>query len=489
MEILSSLRIARNRSRELVRDAAYAKRAKTIIQNNVVGSGIGMQAKVLTTRDELNETINDEIESVWETWMAPETCHTGQALHFADLERQAIGQVFEAGEMFVRLWRTRTGNSAVPLTLELIEPERIADEFQAQAPTTGSNVKLGIEVDRFGAPVAYLIRELHPGDARWSGMQTDRIERVPAADIIHLRMIDRWPQTRAMPWMHASGRKFQDMDGLTEAEITAARGAACYMGFIESPTGDNDFGSKQEDGSLTTEIEPAILARLRQGEKFNFAAPNRPNQHLDPFMRMMLREVAAGTGVSYESLSRDYSQSNYSSSRLALLDDRDLWRMLQLWFIRSFRARVHKLWLQQAVLARAIASIPVEPYALNVAKYEAVRFKPRGWSWVDPTTEVQAYEQAIRNGFTTVSAVIASTGDGRDLEDVMKERKDELAYMESQGLVFDNDPSTVKTAAAEAAGKAKAAMGDPAAAATPVDPAAAKKAGTIIPMHAGGRHG
>jgi lambda family phage portal protein len=206
-------------------------------------------------------------------------------------------------------------------------------------------------------------------------------------------------------------------------------------------------------------------------------------------MRMMLREVAAGTGVSYESLSRDYSQSNYSSSRLALLDDRDLWRMLQLWFIRSFRARVHKLWLQQAVLARAIASIPVEPYALNVAKYEAVRFKPRGWSWVDPTTEVQAYEQAIRNGFTTVSAVIASTGDGRDLEDVMKERKDELAYMESQGLVFDNDPSTVKTAAAEAAGKAKAAMGDPAAAATPVDPAAAKKAGTIIPMHAGGRHG
>ena len=44
--------------------------------------------------------------------------------------------------------------------------------------------------------------------------------------------------------------------------------------------------------------------------------------------------LAAGCGPSYESLSRDYSQSNYSSSRLSLLDDRDLWRVLQQWWLR-----------------------------------------------------------------------------------------------------------------------------------------------------------
>jgi lambda family phage portal protein len=323
---------------------------------------------------------------------------------------------------------------------------------------------------------------LHPGDPRVQGTATDRVERVAASDIIHLRMIDRWPQTRAMPWMHASGRKFQDMDGLTEAEITAARGAACYMGFIESQNGDDNIGEKQPDGSLTTEIEPAMLARLRNGEKFNFAAPNRPNQHLDPFMRMMLREVAAGSGVSYESLSRDYSQSNYSSSRLALLDDRDLWRMLQMWFIRSFRQRVHNFWLQQAVLARAITSIPVEAYALNREKYQAVRFKPRGWSWIDPTKEVEAAERSIRNGFTTVSAVIASVGDGRDLEDVMKERQDELAYMKTQGLLFDNDPSTVKKAVEPVAADQTPDETNPA------DQTGAKNAAPIIHMH-GGRHG
>ena len=160
-------------------------------------------------------------------------------------------------------------------------------------------------------------------------------------------------------------------------------------------------------------------------------------------MRMMLREVAAGVGCSYESLSRDYSQSNYSSSRLALMDDRDLWRVLQGWFIRNVRAPIHRLWLRQAVLAGAIPAIPLGEYAVNPEKFEAVCFKPRGWSWIDPTKEVEAYEQAIRNGFTTVSAVIAQTADGRDLEDVLKERKQELTMMEEMGLKFDTDPSTV----------------------------------------------
>ena len=443
-ELSSSLRTARNRSRELCRDAGYAKRAKVIVQNNVIGTGIGLQAKVETSRGELNERINDDIESAHEEWCQATHCHTGQSLHFNAMERQLIGQVFEAGEIFVRLHRSRFGQSRVPLALEVIEPERIADEFHPMPVAEQARVKLGVELDGFGAPIAYWIRELHPGDLRWTAGQTNRVERVPASDIIHLRIIDRWPQTRSMPWMHATARKFNDMDGLTEAEITAARAAACYMGFIESPDGETQMGDELPDGSKEVELSPAVIEHLAPGEKFNYAAPNRPNAQLDPFMRMMLREVAAGTGPSYESLSRDYSQSNYSSSRLALLDDRDLWRVLQMWFIRDFRMRVYEEWLQQAALSRTITSIPLEQYALNPAKFEVVRFKPRGWGWIDPTKEVEAYEKAIRNGFTTVGRVIAQTADGSDLEDILKERKQELKMMERMGLKFDTDPSTVK---------------------------------------------
>lgn len=442
-ELLSSLTVARNRSRQLVRDAAYAKRAKVIIQNNIVGQGIGMQAQVMNSRGALNDRINDNIESVWEAWCKKDTCHTGRSLHFADFERALVGQVFEAGEVFVRIYRQAFADGSIPFALELIEAERIADDMQSVSSRPENVVRLGIEVDRFGGPVAYMIRQTHPGDLRLTAEQTTKIERVPAEQILHIRLIDRWPQTRAMPWMHAAARKLNDMDGLTEAEITAARAAACYMGFIELPDAQAQYGEPQADGSTQSELEPAMIERLNPGEKFTFAAPNRPNAQLDPFMRMMLREVAAGTGSSYESLSRDYSQSNYSSSRLALIDDRDLWRTLQAWFIRDFREQIHTQWLQQAVLSRAITSISVQDYAAQTRKFESVRFKPRGWSWIDPTKEVEAYKEAILAGFTTVSDVINLTGSGRDLEDVLKERKRELEMMHEMGLLFSTDPSVV----------------------------------------------
>jgi lambda family phage portal protein len=451
-ELSTSLTMLRTTSRMLVRDAAFAKRAKVVVQNNVVGSGIGMQGQVKTSAGTLNQRINDAIEDAWHDWQRAPLCHTGGTLHFADFERASIGQVFEAGEVFVRLHFSPFGYSSVPLALELIEPERIADEFQPSALDPDAKVRMGIETDRYHRPVAYWIRTLHPGELRLTAQETSRLERVPADQIIHLRLVDRWPQTRGEPWLHAVARKLNDMDGYSEAEIIAARGAASYMATIETDdgmplgsvpaVGDGSAGGADTGAGTGREItlEPGVVERLSPGEKFNFHSPNRPNPNMDPFMRMMLREVAAGVGVSYESLSRDYSQSNYSASRLALLDDRDLWRMLQGWFIRNFRDVVHCIWLQQAVLARAISAIRVEEYALNPGKYEAVRFKPRGWSWIDPTKEVAAYKEAVKAGFKTVSDVISETGAGRDIEDVLEERDRELKLMAEKGLKFDTDP-------------------------------------------------
>src|SRR3989304_10465893 len=101
-ELKTSLRTLRTKSRALVRDASYAKRAKVIIVNNIVGMGIGLQAQVGTIRGELNKRINDDIEAAWDIWTDKNNCHTGGTLHFNDMERMAMGQVFEAGEVFIR---------------------------------------------------------------------------------------------------------------------------------------------------------------------------------------------------------------------------------------------------------------------------------------------------------------------------------------------------------------------------------------------------
>jgi lambda family phage portal protein len=458
-ELVSSLTTLRSRSRALVRDVSYAARAQVIVVNNVIGTGIGMQAQVMTTRGQLNERINTAIEEAWERWAEADSCHTGGRLAFKHLERAAMGQVFVAGECFIRKHYREFGRSAVPFALELIEPERIADDITSPTLSveTGNEVRMGVEVDQYHRPVAYFIRKRHPSEHRFSPGTRDAVERIPADQIIHLARIDRWPQTRGEPWMHAVARTFNDMAGYTEAEITRARVQACTAGAIETPEEAESFGEVQPDGSVEMETEPGVYKRLNPGEKLIPGSVTAPNPALDPFMRYMLREVAAGTGPSYESLSRDYSQSNYSSSRLALLDDRDLWRFYQSWFICDFRYRVHKEWLQQAVLAKAIEGLSVEQYAVDPYKFEKVLFKPRGWTWIDPTKEVEAFKEAIKAGFTTRTDVISQTGGGLDIEDVDTVRERELRMAGEKGLQYDTDPDVYMADVEKAQADAKAA--------------------------------
>lgn len=445
-ELVNSLTMLRARSRALVRDASYAKRARVLVVNNVIGTGIGMQGQVYTARGELNQRVNEDIEQAWKAWSKADSCHTGGRLHFKNFERAAMGQVFDAGEVLVRKHYQPFGRSKVPFCLELIEAERIVDDFPVM-PTSGNEIRMGIEVDRFYRPVAYYIRSRHPSEFRWKGANRDDIERVPADQIIHLSVVDRWPQTRGEPWLHTAARRMNDMDAYSEAEITRARVQACTPGAIETPSQSTEWGEEQDDGTIEMEVEPGVYKRLNPGEKLVAGSVTAPNPALDPFMRYMLREVASGVGVSYESLSRDYSQSNYSSSRLALLDDRDLWKFFQSWFICDFREQIHNEWLRQAVFSRAIQSISLEQYAVAPEKFEAVRFKPRGWSWVDPTKEVAAYKEAIKAGLTTTADVIAATAGGLDIEDVLDQRAQELQMMKDRDLVFDTDPSLYEKSA------------------------------------------
>lgn len=443
-ELASDLATLRSRSRQVIRDSGYAKRAKTVIVNNVIGTGVGMQAQVTTTRNKSATRINDPIERAWLAWMAADSCHTGGAMHFHDLERMAMGQVFEAGEIFIRKHYSRFGSSAVPLGLEVIEPERLASELvdPSVGIDAGHDFRMGIETDAFGRAQYYWIRRQHPGDLRSRLVDRDLYERVPARDIFHLRVVDRWPQTRGEPWMHTALRKLDELNEYSQHEVSAARAGAAYFATLTTPE-ENMPNSPLSDGvddasgQQVMEIDSLTVTQLAPGEKLDFHTPNRPNAALDPFMRTMLREVAAGTGVSYESLSRDYSQSNYSSSRLALLDDRDLFKVFQLWWIRNFRMPLHKVWLQQAVLAHAVVGLDLGVYAADMDKYSAVLFKPRGWGWIDPTKEVAAYKEAIKAGLTTITDVVAATGGGMDIEDVVQTRKRELELLAEAGVVVD----------------------------------------------------
>jgi lambda family phage portal protein len=303
-------------------------------------------------------------------------------------------------------------------------------------------IRMGVEQDKWGRPVAYWLYPNHPGDYQFSSFVESALVRVPADDMIHLYIPWRIGQTRGVPWFHAIIKRLRNMQGYEEAEIVAARAAASIVGIIESadslvPDGDDFTDDEEARAPPTLSMEPGTFQQLAPGEKFTGFNPSRPNSAMDPFMRFMLRAVATGIGVSYATLSSDYSQSNYSSSRLALLDERDLWRVLQGWFIRNFRQQVHRDWMEAAVLG-GVLSLP--DFYTNKRKYYAVRFRPRGWSWIDPAKEVDAYKNAVRCGFMTVSDVIRVTSEHADFEDVITERAMELEMMKELGLTSDTDP-------------------------------------------------
>lgn len=446
-ELYTSLRTLRNRSRQLVRDNEYAGNAiDRIIPNNVVGQGIRFQAQVMMRRgNKLDEKINTAIEQAWTRWTRAEYCHTAGRLSFQDIERMIMRSVPESGEILVRMIKRSFGGSAVPFSLEIIESDQLVDNWSGRTQD-GREIRLGVEVDEWQRPVAYWLYPRHPGDfAIASTAPSNTWQRVPAEEVIHIGLFDRPMQTRCVPWMHSGMVKLRHMGGYEEAEIVRARASASIMGFIESPEIDSptipDDAMNADDvvdGEKVFDMSPGIVKELAPGEKFNGFAPTTPSAAIEPFMRFMIRSFAASTGISYESVSGDYSQSNYSSTRLAKTEERDNWRILQAWLIRVFHQRVYEAWLEMAVLSNTL-NLPAFETVPEI--YQAVRWSPRGWDWIDPVKEVAAYKAAVRGGFITVDDVIAAKGG--DIEDTFKRRRRELDLAADYDLVLDTDPAQV----------------------------------------------
>lgn len=437
-EVYGSAQKLRDRVRQLCRDNDYARQTLRAIAANVVGQGIPFQAQVRMQRGgRLDKNVNDQIEATWKRWTNAQHCHTAGKLTWHDIEALAIRSVAESGEVFVRLVKQPFGGSAVPLALEVLEADLLDDGLNGRSQQ-GNEIRMGVEVDTWGRPVAYHFLAYHPGDYQFSNQQisTQRHKRVPADEVIHLYRMDRPGQTRGVTWFASAIQRLHHLQGYEQAEIVRARASSALMGFITSPEGEL-MGDDVVDGERVSSFEPGVFKYLAPGESVTVPQLDAPDGQFEPFLRAMLRAMAAGIGCSYETVSRDFSQTNYSSSRLSLLEDRDHWRVLQKWLIENLHQRVFEVWMDMAVLSGAL---PLPIYELQADRYKAVHWMPRGWAWVDPGKEVQAYKEAVRCGFKTLGDVVAEQGG--DLEELMQSRRMELDAAGDLDLKFDTDPAS-----------------------------------------------
>jgi lambda family phage portal protein len=372
-EVRGSIRMLRNRARQLVRDSDFAKSALRAVKNNVVGTGIKVQAQVRMQRGgRLAEEVNARIEEEFSRWTSAKRCHAGGKLSWYDIQRLCVTSMLESGEVFVRVVRQPFGNSRVPLGLELIESDLLDDDYNT-ITKDGNEIRMGVEIDKWGRPVAYHFFDYHPGDYQFSYAQkaAKRRIRIPADDIIHLYLIERPGQTRGISAFATAIMRLRNLSGYEEAEIVAARASSSMMAFVRTP--DQELF---EDGTFDQEsvldFSPGSIRRLAPGEEMQFFTPNRPDDAFTPFVQQMLRAVAAGIGCSYTQVSSDFSQSNYSSSRLELLETRTHYKVLQQYVIEALCEEVYERWLDMAVLA-GVLDLP------NFDTNPVVTWLPSGW--------------------------------------------------------------------------------------------------------------
>lgn len=453
-EIATSLVRLRDRARQLCRDNDYARAALRSIVNNVVGTGIKLQAQVPMRRGagKLDQATNDRIESSWARWGRKATCHTAGQLSFPDIERLVIRSCAEAGEVFVRMVPQPFGGGRVPLAIEVLEADLLDETVDGGRGSAGvpgvrqlegGEWRLGIHVDQWGRPVEYAFLRNHPGDSRRGGVDRRHV-LVPAEQILHIKLIERPGQNRGVTWFASAIRQLHMLQGYGEAEVVRARATSSLMGFVltDGDAVGEAMGEEQADGDYVTQFEPGVWKTLFPGQRVEVPKLEATPGQFEAFTRTILRSVAAGLACSYEACSKDFSQTNYSSSRLSLLEEREQWKALQQQLIRDLHQPIFAAWLEAAVGAGEL-SLP--GYEVAPERFEdAVRWVPRGWEWVDPEKETRAYESAVRDGFMTRAEVVMSRGG--DWNETIQGLAAEKAQLDELGLVVDSDPSIVTDA-------------------------------------------
>ena len=78
-----------------------------------------------------------------------------------------------------------------------------------------------------------------------------------------------------------------------------------------------------EIGQRVQDFQPGQWNYLMPGESVHVPDIDYPSQQYEMFVKNKIRRFATGFGCSFETISKDFSETNYSSSRLSLLEDRE----------------------------------------------------------------------------------------------------------------------------------------------------------------------
>lgn len=432
-----------SRSRDLVRNNGIASGAIQTLTDNIVGTGLRLAAqpnyRALGRDKAWADAWARHVEALWRNWAETTDCDAARRLTFSGLTTLVFRSSLLNGEaLAVPLWLP---SRPFATSIQLVEADRLCNpDNQPDC----KKVRGGIEMDTYGAPRAYWVRKTHPGDdfvvmgcdASW--------ERIPAVTsfgrkrVLHIHDRERTGQSRGKPLLTSVMPLFKMLDHYERSELQAAVVNAMIAVFVESSlSGDaisEMFGGSTEQylaarQEWQTKLQSGAIIPVFPGDKISSLTPSRPNSGYGQFVENILRHIGTGLNIPFELLMKDFSKTNYSSARAALME---AWRFFmgrRQWLATYWARPVYELWLEEAI-NKGLVEAP--NFYQNRAAWTRSKWIGPGRGWIDPVKEAEASRIRMENGLSTLEDECAVQG--QDWEEVLEQRAREQAKIQELGL-------------------------------------------------------
>lgn len=412
IEIQESLITMRARSRQLHRDSAVARRITDVMSNNIVGTGVIVEAS------------DTEFDKYMQGFTDSTIIDYDRKLDFYGLQRLFIETIFQSGEVLVR--RIYDDKSPFGVSYQIIEADYL-DHTRNESYKDESYTIQGVKFDKTGRIVGYWIFPEHPGD--YSVIKKGKESKLYSSDeILHSFEIKRPGQVRGYPQIAPVMINIKDASDAVSAELARRKIATCFAGFIVDTKSD----TSDEEVDEYSKISPGTMTKLGPGQDVRFNSPP-PAPDFSAFLRDQLRIIAMGSGVTYEALSGDLSATNFSSARMGRLEFEPI--------IRSWQTNIL---INQFCTFVCEGFKKVSSIKGKVKGEVSFTYTPPVKQLIDPVAENNAMKSEVRNGFNSLSEIIRSRG--RDPKKTLQELKDDLKLLDDLGLTLDVDPRRVSLA-------------------------------------------
>lgn len=415
-----------SRSREQAENNDHARKFCLMIRDNVAGpNGFVLNAQIKDPNGRQDVLASQSLEDAFAIQSEAGNFEVTGRMSRIDCERLAATTLVKDGEA-IAIMQYGPEQGPFGFSIQMVDPVLLDPTYFETLPN-GNHIRHGIEFSPAGRPVAYHFDEFDTRLETYTGYTgRTRRNRVDAANVIHAFVPEIVGQKRGLPWMRTALGRLRMLSAFEDAALVNARIGAAKMGFFRDPEADPD-----QVENLPMDAEPGVFENIGNKEFVAFN-PQFPEPFIAQFTQNILKSISSGLGISYNNLASDLTNVNFSSIRQGTLEDREFYKGLQTWFAGQWCKKIYDKWLEVALLSGklTVAGKPLKMERLT--KYKAVTFQGRRWAWIDPASEMQAYQIAIANNLTSRSAVIRDGGN--DPEDVFNEISRENDTQDKLGI-------------------------------------------------------